>query len=276
MTGSRGSRESSERSYSSAPAQLPSSRRDQDLADLLRWIGVVLLATFVVTVLASLFPPKLRDAEWLEAVLAALRGGGGLPLIGVGLILLAAHLRDRTKESFSITSLRRLCSWVAIAYLLLIPLQCWSGQRLVKQKAWLEGVDVNPMLQSLRSLYAASSSEDLAAIIKGNPGVNVDSASSIKNDPIKVRDRLISEIEPKVRERQAVIKLRTKELWRNGWIAIVRDGFMALLSAIGFASIGRSKPYRPTLLQTVLGAPRPSLASTNEFERLARDYQDEE
>jgi hypothetical protein len=57
---------------------------------------------------------------------------------------------------------------------------------------------------------------------------------------------------------------------------MVRDGLIALFSAIGFAAIARSKPYRPTLLQTLLGAPRPSMASTNEFERLARDYQDEE
>jgi hypothetical protein len=249
------------------------------LADLLRWIGIVMLASFAVTVLASMLPPRLRDAEWLDGVLAALRGGGGLPLIGVGLILLAAHLRDRTKESFSITSLRRLCIWVALAYMLLIPLQFWSGQRLIKQKIYLEGVDFYPVFQSLRSLYAAKSVEDLRAVIQGIPGASENPANRLSDRSevaMKVRDRLISELEPQVRTRQSVLNLRSKDLWRNGLIAIFKDAFISLFSAIGFASIARSKPYRPTLLQTLLGAPRPSMASTNEFERLARDYQTEE
>jgi hypothetical protein len=249
------------------------------MADLLRWIGIVMLASFVVTVLASMLPPRLGDAEWLDGVLAALRGGGGLPLIGVGLILLAAHLRDRTKESFAVSSLRRLCIWVALAYLLLIPLQFWSGQRLVRHKVDLEGVDFYPVFQSLQSLYATKSEDELRAVIQAIPGASenpLNRLSDRSDVAMKVRERLISELEPKVRTRQSMFDLRSKELWRNGLVAMFKDGLLALFSAIGFASIARSKPYRPTLLQSVLGAPRPSMASTNEFERLARDYQDEQ
>jgi hypothetical protein len=271
---------SSERSaIGSGLSKAPTSRRDQELADLLRWIGIVMLASFSVTVLASLLPPKLRDVEWLDGVLAALRGGGSLPLIGVGLILLASHLRDRTKESFAITSLRRLCIWVALAYLLLIPLQFWSGQRVIKSKVYLEGIDFYPAMKSLRSLYATKSVEDLRAVIQSIPGAIENPANRLdaRGDvAMKVRDRLISELEPQVRESQLAFNLRSKAIWRDGVIAMVRDGLIALFSAIGFAAIARSKPYRPTLLQTLLGAPRPSMASTNEFERLARDYQDEE
>ncbi|MFZ9752461.1 MAG: hypothetical protein ACO3B3_02745 [Cyanobium sp.] len=249
------------------------------MADLLRWIGIVMLASFVVTVLASVLPLRLGDAQWLDGVLAALRGGGGLPLIGVGLILLAAHLRDRTNESFAVSSLRRLCIWVALAYLLLIPLQVWSGQRLIKHKVDLAGVDFYPVFQSLQSLYATKSVDELRAVIQAIPGASENPLNRLsdRRDVVnKIRDRLISELEPQVRRRQSEFDLRSRDLWTNGLMAMFKDGLLALFSAIGFASIARSKPYRPTLLQSLLGARRPSKASTNEFERLARDYQDEE
>jgi hypothetical protein len=63
------------------------------------------------------------------------------------------------------------------------------------------------------------------------------------------------------------------DIGRDSLISLVKDGIVALFSALAFAAIGRSKSNRPTLLQKFV---RPTImpgAQLDEHERLADIYE---
>ena len=105
-------------------------RRIQDLADPLKWIGLALLGTYVATVIAAALPVKLLDPTWINRICGSLRGGVSFPLEGMALIMIGAYLQRTGKEPPMVTDFRRLCSLVALGFVLMIPLQSWAGQKL--------------------------------------------------------------------------------------------------------------------------------------------------
>jgi hypothetical protein len=106
-------------------------RRIQDLADPLKWIGIGLLGIYVATAVAAVLPVKLMDPIWINRICGSIRGGVSFPLIAMALIMIGAYLQRTGKEPPMVTNFRRLCSWAAFGFLLMIPLQSWAGQKLI-------------------------------------------------------------------------------------------------------------------------------------------------
>jgi hypothetical protein len=106
-------------------------RRIQDLADPLKWIGISLLGIYVATAVAAVLPVKLMDPIWINRICGSIRGGVSFPLIAMALIMIGAYLQRTGKEPPMVTNFRRLCSWAAFGFLLMIPLQSWAGQKLI-------------------------------------------------------------------------------------------------------------------------------------------------
>ena len=264
------------RSKGSASSDLrPSgrSRRSQDLGELLRWSGIALLGTYAVTVAATALPVKLLDPAWINRMCGSIRGGVSFPLEAMLFILIGAYLRgDSGRETPLTTNLRRLCIWVSVGFVLMIPLQTWAGQKLIAQAVEGQQARIAPAVNALRAVYAATNAEELLAAINTIPGAPPNISGKFEEPVPKVRERLISQIEPQVRQQQEQLKQLSGEIRNGGQISLVKDGFVALFSAIAFAAIGRSKPYRPTLLQTMFGAPRILPESSEEFYKLAEDY----
>lgn len=258
---------------SAAPPISRPSRRLLDLGMVLRWIGLALLGIYLVTVIATALPVKLLDPAWINRICGSIRGGVSFPLVALALLLIDAYLCDSGREPALVTDFRRLCSWVAVGFVLMIPLQTWASQKLIVAAVDAQKARLEPAETALKAVYAATDAEQLLAAIQRIPGAPPNIGGRFEEPVPKVRERLIAQIEPQVRQRQAELKQLIGSIRSDGLIAQIKDGLVAFFSALAFAAIGRSKPGRRTLLNRLLvGAPAPDLAS-GEFERLAQSYQ---
>jgi hypothetical protein len=248
-------------------------RRIQDLADPLKWIGIGLLGTYVVTVVAATLPVKLLDPVWINRICGSIRGGVSFPLEAMALIMLGAYLQRTGKEPPMVTDFRRLCSWVALGFVLMIPLQSWAGQKLTDLAVQNQQARIEPAQRALKAVYAASNAEELLNAIRIIPGAPPNISGRFEEPVPKIRERLISEIEPQVDQQKEQLNQVTGEIRRDSFINLIKDGFVALFSALAFAAIGRSKPYKPTLLQSLFGSSRASSAAMEEFSRLTDEYE---
>ena len=98
------------------------------------WVGVVLLGSFL-TGLINAAPPRLADPTWQLNVIGLLLGSGGMALIGSLLLCLARvfNQSDRQIQNRALL-VRKLATWVALGWLLLIPLQLFLGVRLINSQ----------------------------------------------------------------------------------------------------------------------------------------------
>jgi len=244
-------------------------RRIQDLADPLKWIGLALLGTYVATVVAAALPIKLLDPIWINRICGSLRGGVSFPLEGMALIMIGAYLQRTGKEPPMVTDLRRLCSLVALGFVLMIPLQSWAGQKLTDLAVQNQQARIEPGQKALKAVYAATNAEELLNAIRILPGAPPNIGGRFDEPVPKVRERLISEIEPQLLKQKEQLNQVTGEIRRDSFMNLIKDGFVALFSALAFAAIGRSKPYKPTLLQSLFGSSFTSSAAMKEFSRIS-------
>ena len=245
----------------------------QDLAEPLKWIGFALLGIYAATVFAAALPVKLLDPVWINRVCGSIRGGVSFPLLAMAVILIGAYLERTGNEPPLITRLRRLCSWVALGFVLMIPLQIWSGQKLIDQAIQNQQARIQPGEMALKALYAATNADELQAAIRSIPGAPPNISNRFDEPVRKVRDRLIAEIEPQLDKQKDQIRGVTGEIRRDNVIGLVKDAIVAMFSALAFAALGRSKSNRPTLLQKLV---RPTImpgAQLDEYERLADVYE---
>jgi hypothetical protein len=196
------------------------------------------------------------------------------PLEAMALIMIGAYYLQRTgKEPPMVTDFRRLCSWAALGFLLMIPLQSWAGQKLTDLAVQNQQARIEPAQTALKAVYAATNAEELLDAIRLIPGAPPNIGGKLDEPAPKVRERLISEIEPQVRQQKEKIKQVVGEIRRDSLINLVKDGIVALFSALAFAAIGRSNPYKRTLLQKIFGPPRSSSPGMDELARLADEYE---
>ncbi len=170
-------------------------------------------------------------------------------------IIKTAYLERTGNESPLITRLRRLCSWVAPGFVLMIPLQSWSGQKLIELAIQNQQARIQPGEMALKAIYAATDAEHLLGAIRSIPGTPPNSDGRLEEPVEKVRDPLIRQIEPRVEKQKDQIRQVVGDIGRDSLISLVKGGIVALFSALAFAAIGRSKPNRPTLLQKLVGPP---------------------
>lgn len=222
-----------------------------DLDRVLTWIGIFLLGSFLVNSIASAIPLRLTDPVWINAICTILRGSASFPLVGLVFILLGAYLDGPAKEPRPITRIRRLSMWVAIGFLLMIPLQAWAGFKLIDQSVEAQKQTLEPARQALRNIYASTSPQALLSAMRTIPGAPPNLSGRFDEPYEVVRQQLIRQMEPEIRSREAQLSLSIQAIRRNGLVGLFKDGAIGLLTSIAFAAIGRSRPYRPTLLLAI-------------------------
>jgi len=231
-------------------------RQVRYLADPLQWIGIGLLGIYGATVLAAALPIKLLDSGWINRICGSIRGGVSFPLEAMALILISSYFKGR--ETPMATRLRRLCSWVALGFVLMIPLQSWAGLKLIDLAIQNQQARIQPAENALKLLYMATNGEQLLAALRAIPGAPPNISGRFEEPVAKVRDRLISEIEPQVLKQNVQLNQVIDDIRRDSLISLFKDGIVSLFSALAFAAIGRPDPYQPTLIQKLFGIPNAS------------------
>ncbi|MEA5414693.1 hypothetical protein [Synechococcus sp. BA-132 BA5] len=144
----------------------------QRLSSLLAAVANVFVLLFVLAVALPLIPLKLADPFWQLAFTAALCTNGFLALLAVLLLNLAAALLPEADWLVGRRQLvGSLCRWMALAYLLLIPLQGLAAWRALDWVGAAESRGARQELQRIRQFREAVVSANSVAALQANLAV---------------------------------------------------------------------------------------------------------
>lgn len=219
-------------------------------------VALALLGIYAVTVLAAALPLQLLQPSWIERICGSLRGGVSFPLIALVLLLVADLDTVSPVESRQLTLIRRWASFAALGFVLMIPLQTWAGIAVVQQFTANEKSELLPYTRALAAIRIADSEEALIRALASIPGTPANIGGRLKEPLPQVRRQLLSQIEPQLNARQLQFKALQSERLQQGLLRWIKDAFVALFAAAGFAAAGRRAPDRPTLLEGLLFSER--------------------
>jgi len=109
------------------PSPEPGTLTPQPITAKLVAIALALLAVFIATLLPQLLPPRLLDPQWQLTLCGVMAENGVLPLMALGLLLLASYLDPANLWVLAFrVGTSELAGLAAVGFLLLIPLQIFA------------------------------------------------------------------------------------------------------------------------------------------------------
>ena len=232
---------------------LPRSLRSAPMAWRLALVGVCLLAIYCIEVSADVLPPRLLDPRWQFGLANALVNSCSFALVGLAAWHLAGHLApDEERLQKQLDRLARLAAPAALGFLLLIPLQgwaLWSGMNVVNASRATQVDQIIAKADRLQAaVRAASSTPDLQSRMQALQGPVLDPATLSQPLPM-IKQQLLAALAQARAAANSQRRLpRLKELWSLGqqWL---RAALLALVAALGLASLSRVGAEGPSLLQ---------------------------
>jgi hypothetical protein len=229
-----------------------SEARTFEVCFALYWAGVSLLGIYLITILAAALPVRLLDPAWVGRVCGSVTGGVSFPIVALVLILLGAHLDDPQASSTYLPRISRWAFWVALGFLLMIPLQTWSSVALLNKVADQERNQLSVFTYGLERIRLSLTQEQLAVAIASIPGAPTFKPGTLTVPLPEARRMLIQQIEPQLRLRRNQLKAMEAKRWKESWPRMVKDAFVSIFAALSFAAVGRSSAESPTLLERLL------------------------
>ena len=152
--------------------ELLQERRWKERADAARftfWIGVSFIALFLVP-LINLAPVRVREPAWKLNLISILMSSGMWALLAALLICLARQLNpsDHMIRNRALL-VRNIASWVALGWLLLIPLQLFISVRLINTLSGQEIAEIQKFQRVSRIVSGANTEDDLRAAVAQIP-----------------------------------------------------------------------------------------------------------
>lgn len=225
----------------------------RQVADSIQWISYALIIVFLAQVISTIFPIALLKPEWMLRFSAALRGTASLPLIAVGLMMLANMIDgDVLPSSRQIALMRRIASIAALGFLFLIPLQSYGTVRAINAQVQERQAELKKVISAVGQLQKAETEDQLRQAILAIPGGEQLSRRPLGADVPTVKTFLLDRIKPTVNRLGNELKESQNNALQRIIPPLARDGFIALAYAIGFAGMGYNRFGRPTPLRRIL------------------------
>ncbi len=225
----------------------------KDVASALNWGAILLLVLFLMGILGSAWPVRLIDPLWLQSVGDKLLASGPIAMVGAVLLLLAKILDPQSAPIESrVTLLRRLSFWIAFGFLLLIPLQIYSGISLLRQFRANDTRELNAYIATTRAIESARSYDDILKAMRLLPGQAPALPASIDVPLDVVKTKLSNDLNPFIKRYQNEADAMGMKRLNDWFVQLARNVVAALLLFFSFAAIGKRFAYQPTLLQSVL------------------------
>jgi hypothetical protein len=232
----------------------------RDIARVMSWIGMAMILFFLVATLSPAWPIQLLQPRWIDQRSGSLVSSGAFALLAA-LLIAAAPLVDPNADQLSrrATLVRRLASWVAIGYLLLIPLQTTAGVQLLREREQKQSELLGRAQQSVAAMQRATTEAELRQAYEQIPG-NKPRLGPRFTQPLEVvRDRLIDALQPRIKRLESEFARQQSSRWQRFFGLLARNALGQLSMFIGFAALGRQSPAHPTLLSSLrhLDLPNP-------------------
>ncbi len=223
----------------------------QPSAKVLKWVGIILVLSFVLDFGIRLWSSQFDNPEWQLGFMNEMIDRGVIPLIGLALIYAASGFRaavsplsDATESpppwqdarfwSFVVASL------LGLLFILLVPLQFNTTSRILNDG--LERLEQQVSQQELmvqqeqRQLQSIVSSGQLDQLLQ-NPQLPPEQQAilqELQEDP----DSLNARVEERLTELQQQKQAAEDEATNEARTTQLRGGARSLLLAVGFVLIG--------------------------------------
>lgn len=234
------------------------------VADAIQWIAYALILVFLAQVITSLFPLALLQPQWMVRVSAALRGTASLPLLALGLFILAGLIDEEVLPSGrQLKWMRRIATYAAIGFLLLVPLQSYGLVRSINNQVEENQAQLNKLAAAANQIQQAKTEQQLRQAIREIPGGEQIANRPLGADLQTIKTGLLARLRPTVKRLENQLKDNQSQALQNTILPLARDGVISLAYALGFAGIGSSSLAKPTLLRRLL---KPRNASLRKFQ----------
>jgi hypothetical protein len=202
-------------------------------------VGVVLLSSFLINLLNAA-PPRLLDPAWQLNLVGLLLGSGGFALIGALLICLARTFNQSDRQLLKRARLvRRLATWVALGWLLLIPLQLFVGVRLLNSKGKSELEQIQTFEGIAKSVREANSEFELRKALAQVPNQPPLSRLTV---PLSVaKANVLAQFEKTIntaKNKQEQASSDRLQLWLK---ETFRNSLQSLALSLGFLALGKPR-----------------------------------
>jgi hypothetical protein len=231
----------------------------RDAATLLHWSGMALIGVFVVGMLFASWPIALLQPDWQQSITDRLIGAASFPLLGALLMVLAYLLAPELDPiAKQVRRMRRLATWAAIGFALLVPLKTYVGYKQLGAAALADRQALARVGQAIKALEGAESEPELRQALGMLPGAPPLPPAKLTEPVPQIRDQLLDEIRPQVKRLETTSQGSQSSRWQSWLKTSLRDALVTLLYAMAFAAIGQAAPGRLTLLQALTRPRRPS------------------
>ena len=223
------------------------------LADSLQWLSFTLVLVFLAQIITALFPIALLQPEWMVRFSSSLRSIASLPLMALGLIMLANMIDDKVMPSSShLQLLRRIASLAAIGFLLLIPLQTYGSVVGIRSQLQQNQAQLNSLTSAAELVQSASNEPQLRDAIRAIPGADGVADQPLGADVKTIKSALLNKLRESTNRLQTQLDDSKTKAIENIIPPLIRDAIISLAYAIGFAGMGYYQNGNSSLLRRLL------------------------
>jgi hypothetical protein len=223
------------------------------VADSLQWLSFALILVFLAQVITALFPIALLQPEWMVRFGGSLRGIASLPLIALGLIMLANMIDDKVMPSSShLQLMRRIASLAAIGFLLLIPLQTYGTVVGIRSQLQQNQAQLNRLTSAAELVQNASNEPQLRDAIRAIPGADGVADQPLGADVKTIKSALLNKLRESTAKLQTQLDDSKTKAIENIIPPFIRDAIISMAYAIGFAGMGYGQNGNSSLLRRLL------------------------
>lgn len=234
-------------------AQTPVVNPGNDLSRMLVGVGLALIGYYPVNVAIVLIPTALLQPAWLLRAADGLINSAFLPLLGLVLMVLASRFSDRPAASKLTDRFRRLAVAATIGFVLLAPLQTMAAIMATRADITTTTVSIAQAEKDLAQLAAADTMDKFrVAVRRLPPNVQQRMGRMQAEDFQSLRDQTVDLLRPQLLQARSNNKTLTQQRWLNAMATAIRASLLALLMALGFASVATPAAGSPTLLTGLL------------------------
>jgi len=174
-------------------------------------------------------------------------------LTGVLLVAAAAVLNPQSKPLTNRAELlRRLASWVALGYLLLIPVQMYSGAKLLQTRTQQSTQLIGQASRAVEAIRNANTPAELRRAYAQVPSDKAPLPESFPQPFPVIRERLAEAISANTKRAEYEFSYNMSSVCQRSLGLAFGNTLRMLILFLGFAAIGRRSPYHATLLQSLM------------------------
>jgi hypothetical protein len=223
------------------------------MADSLQWLPYALILVFLAQIIAALFPIALLQPEWMVRFSGTIRGIASLPLMALGLIMLANMIDVNVMPSCShLKIFRRIASLAAIGFLLLIPLQTYGALAGIRSQLQQGQAQLNSLTSAAELVKNASNEPQLRDAIRAIPGADGVADQPLGADVKTIKSALLNKLRESTNRLQTQLDDSKTKAIESIIPPLIRDAIISLAYAIGFAGMGYVQYGNSSLLRRLL------------------------